>query len=98
MRIAVTGSTGFLGHYIVTHLAARGHTCRCWHRAGADRGGFEQVDDRIEWLPGELGDPAAARQLVADCEAVVHAALYHPSGGFRGGEGDIIDFVETNVV
>jgi nucleoside-diphosphate-sugar epimerase len=98
MRIAITGATGFLGRYIVQHLAMRGHACRCWHRSNADLGGFDQAGDHLQWLTGELGDDAAGRALVADCEAVVHAALYHPGGGFRGGEGEIIDFVERNVV
>jgi hypothetical protein len=29
---------------------------------------------------------------------VVHAALDHPGGGFRGGEGDLVEFVDTNLV
>ncbi len=98
MRIAVTGATGFLGRYIGNHLAAAGHLCRCWYRPGSDRGGFEAVERQIEWLPGELGDPREAGDLVEGCDAVVHAALYHPGGGFRGGEGNVLDFVGKNVL
>ena len=97
MQIAVTGATGFLGRYIASHLSTQGHACRCWFRPGSDQGGFES-GFKIEWLPGELGDRDAARALVADCDAVVHAALYHPGGGFRGGEGDLLQFVEKNVL
>jgi nucleoside-diphosphate-sugar epimerase len=97
MQIAVTGATGFLGHYIVSHLTAQGHSCRCWFRPGSDQGGFAN-DSRIEWLPGQLGDADATRRLVTGCDAVVHAALYHPGGGFRGGEGNLLEFVEKNVV
>ena len=57
MRIAVTGATGFLGHYIVNHLASAGHVCRCWHRPGSDRGGFEAVERPIEWVAGRVGRP-----------------------------------------
>jgi nucleoside-diphosphate-sugar epimerase len=35
---------------------------------------------------------------VDGCEAVVHAALHHPGGGFRGGEGKLVPFVEKNIV
>ena len=98
MRVAVTGATGFLGRYIVNHLAVLGHTCRCWHRAGADRGGFEPAGAAVEWRLGELGNRAAAAALVEGMDAVVHSALHHPGGGFRGGEGDLIEFVEKNVV
>jgi nucleoside-diphosphate-sugar epimerase len=98
MNIAVTGATGFLGRYIVNHLGTAGHTCRCWFRPGGDRGGFDEVQGAIEWLPGELGDDAAGRALVEGCDAVVHGALYHPGGGFRGGEGDLVDFARRNIV
>lgn len=99
MRIAVTGATGFLGRYIVQLLLERGHHCRCWARPTSDRSGFEEVaDDRLEWLAGELGEEDATYELVRDCAAVVHSALHHPGGGFRGSEGNLVDFVERNVV
>lgn len=96
--IALTGATGFLGRYIARELTRRQHTLRCWHRPESDRAGFEDLTAQIEWAPGSLGDDAAAQRLVQGCDAVVHAALYHPGGGFRGGEGDLISFVEHNVV
>src|SRR5438067_2212032 len=73
--IAVTGATGFLGRYVVRHLAGVGHHLRCWYRPGSDRRGFDDVAAAVEWLPGELGDPDAARRLVGGADAVVHAAV-----------------------
>src|SRR5687767_3094828 len=78
MNIALTGASGFLGRYVVERLAADGHTLRCWYRPSSDRGGFEDVADRIEWVEGMLRDPAAAGRLVQGCDAVVHAALHRP--------------------
>ncbi|HWB13197.1 MAG TPA: NAD(P)-dependent oxidoreductase [Pirellulales bacterium] len=98
MNIAVTGATGFLGRHIVAALAEHEHCLRCWHRPNSDRGGFEAVAGRIQWLVGELGDDKASRGLVEGCDAVIHAALDHPGGGFRGGEGEIVSFIERNVV
>lgn len=98
MKIAITGATGFLGRYIVAALAGHRHDLRCWHRPESDRGGFEQAADRIEWIAGELGSARAAHDLIAGCDAVVHAALHHPGGGFRGGEGEIVSFAERNVI
>jgi len=98
MKIAVTGATGFLGRYVLSHLVTQGHACRCWYRPASDREGFEAWREQIQWVPGELGDPQAAGDLLAGCEAVVHAALYHPGGGFRGGEGDLLDFARRNVL
>lgn len=97
MNVAVTGATGFLGRYIVNHLIETGHRCRCWHREGSDRGGF--VDEAaIEWVPGTLQDAQATESLVEGAEAVVHAALHRAGAGFRGSEGDVVDFVDRNVV
>jgi nucleoside-diphosphate-sugar epimerase len=98
MRIAITGATGFLGGHIVSCLTAASHACRCWYREGSDQGGFEAVEGRIEWVPGELGGRSAARALMEGCDAAVHTALYHPGGGFRGGEGDLLEFVQKNVL
>ena len=98
MRIGATGDTGFLGRYTVNHLASAGHFCRCWYRPESDQGGFENVQRQIEWIPGELGDRATCRRLVEGCDAVVHAALSHPDGGFRGKEGNVLEFVEKNVL
>jgi nucleoside-diphosphate-sugar epimerase len=96
MHVAVTGATGFLGRYIVNDLLEHGHACRCWHRPGSDRGGFR--DGPCTWLAGQLGRSPDAAELVANTDAVVHAALHHPGGGFRGGEGDVLEFVEKNVL
>jgi nucleoside-diphosphate-sugar epimerase len=98
MRIGVTGATGFLGRYIVSELAEQGHQCRCWYRPASDRSGFEGLEDAIDWVEGDLGNTDDALRLVEGCESVVHAALFHPGGGFRGGEGDLPQFVEMNVV
>ena len=96
MKIAVTGATGFVGRYIVPHLTSGKHQCRCWFRPESDRSGLSA--DSVEWVEGGLYDAAACRSLVDGCDAVVHAALHHPGGGFRGGEGELLSFVEKNVL
>ncbi len=98
MRIAVTGATGFLGRYIVEELASQGHKLRCWYRPSSDTHGFRSRVDQLEWVTGELSDPSAMTHLVTGCQAVVHSALYRPGAGFIGAEGDLIKFVERNVM
>jgi len=98
MLIAVTGGTGFLGRYIVRRLVEAGHRCRCWARAESDRGGFDGIEDSLEWIEGDLADVASMEALSKGADAVVHAALYRPGAGFRGAEGDVPTFVERNVL
>lgn len=98
MRIGVTGASGFLGRYLIAELAGQGHQCRCWYRPTSDRSEMNVSPNALSWIPGDLGDADSVRPLVEGCDAVVHAALYHPGGGFRGGEGDLLKFVQRNIV
>ena len=99
MLIAVTGGTGFIGRYLLEQHAAAGHRCRAWHRAESRLPTLNPVaTERVAWQVGELGEVEATRELVTGCDAVVHAALYHPGGGFRGGEGDLLEFASANIL
>jgi nucleoside-diphosphate-sugar epimerase len=100
MLIAITGATGFLGRYVVRHLAGAGHRLRCWHRPDSDRSRMDDVAHAVEWLPGELGNSAAARQLVRGADALVHAALYRPRGSTfsAGGQHDLLGFLRRNLM
>jgi nucleoside-diphosphate-sugar epimerase len=97
MLIAVTGATGFLGRYLVRHLAGAGHRLRCWFRPGSDRGGFE--GQPVEWLPGQLGDAEATNRLVRGADAVIHAAVQWqgPRNRGRGSHGAADVFFGVNL-
>lgn len=98
MRIAITGATGFLGRYLVAQLAGAGNQCRCWYRPSSDRSGFERFESNLSWVPGGLNERDSSPALVQGCDAVVHAALDRPGAGFRGSEGDLLRFVEANLL
>lgn len=89
MLIGITGATGFLGRYVVNHLLAAGHHCRCWFRPGSDRGGFLDAPGRLEWTPGGLNDEAANVALAMGADAVVHAALDWPRGSSLAQPGQL---------
>ncbi|TWT52281.1 dTDP-glucose 4,6-dehydratase [Thalassoglobus neptunius] len=97
MRVGVTGATGFIGRYLVYELVQAGHTCLCLSRPSSDRGGFEEIADSITWIEGSLGD-GQEREFVSECDAIAHTALFHPSGKFMGGEGDLIPYLDVNLM
>lgn len=98
MILGLTGASGFLGRSIVAHLVGEGHALRCWTRAASRRDGFEPWESQLTWVMGDLSDPASAARLVEGCDAVIHAALDRPRRGFMGSEGELIPFVERNVL
>ena len=98
MKIAITGGSGFIGHYLLRQLAADGHQLRCWFRPASDRSGLDDIASSLQWLPGRLNHAADSEALVTGCDAVVHAALDRPGFGFRGAEGDLVEFAERNIL
>jgi nucleoside-diphosphate-sugar epimerase len=93
--VGVTGASGVVGRFVVAELQRQGARVRAWRREGTDCGGFE---GEIEWIPGELGSRDGAKALVEGADAVVHGALAHEPGRYRGGEGaDLEGFVRRNV-
>lgn len=98
MKIALTGGTGFLGRYLIEHLCEQGHQLRCWYRASSDRSGLERWSEQLEWQQGELGNAEATPALIDGVDAVVHSALYRPSGRnfLGGGDHNLISFLEAN--
>ena len=70
MRILVTGSTGFLGRRVVAALAPR-HELRLLVRPGASRERFPQG---VEFVVGDVTDPASLRSAAVGCNAILHAA------------------------
>lgn len=68
---AVTGSTGFLGQHILSALSEAGWRVRLLVRQQPT---LPQGADAVELVPGDLSNMAALERLVADADAVIHAA------------------------
>jgi nucleoside-diphosphate-sugar epimerase len=93
--VAVTGATGYAGQYVVKRLMEAGASVRAWRRPTSDLSG---MPPDIDWVEGDLVTPASAEALLEGADALVHAALHHVPGRYRGGEGDdLAGFIEANV-
>lgn len=77
MKVAVTGATGLVGHWIAADLLEHGHNV-------VTLGHTPSAHPTAAHLPYVLGDVPA----LEGCDAVVHAAFHHVPGRYRGGEGD----------
>lgn len=76
MNYLVTGGSGFIGCALVERLVEGGHTVRVLDdnsRGSAKR--LEKVMDRIEFVEGDIRDPAAVESACQGIERVVHLAF-----------------------
>jgi len=71
MHVLVTGAAGFVGSVTVATLLDAGHGVRALDvLPGVTASG-------VEWLAGDLADPAVVAGAVADVDAIVHLASGH---------------------
>ncbi len=77
MRVLVTGGTGFVGSHTVAALVEHGHQVRLLVRAAHRVApavaplGIRAAD--LDTIVGDVTDPTIVDQVVAGCQAVVHA-------------------------
>ena len=93
--ILVTGGAGFIGSHVVDDLLERGCEVRVLDGllAGAHRERPDYVDDRAEWIEGDIRDRGTAARAVAGVSAVCHQAAMV---GLGTDIGDIADYVGHN--
>jgi dTDP-L-rhamnose 4-epimerase len=93
--ILVTGGAGFIGSHVVDALLARGCEVRVLDTLlpAAHRERPDYLDERAEWVGGDVRDPDAVARAVAGVSAVSHQAAMV---GLGTDIGDIADYVGHN--
>ncbi|MDX1962932.1 MAG: NAD-dependent epimerase/dehydratase family protein [Pirellulales bacterium] len=84
MHVLVTGATGFIGSAIVRALLARGHAVTGLVRHPARGANLQARGMRI--AVGEMTQPITYTPLVAQTQAVIHAAQAKPRGRWTNGK------------
>ncbi len=73
MRIAITGSKGFIGSHLANRLAGEGHevvvVARRWREEETT-----EVSSRIKFVRSDLGETTVLGGAFVDCDAVAHCA------------------------
>ncbi len=72
MDALVTGGTGFIGARVVRRLVERGATVRVLARASSRRGLLDGL--AVEFVEGDLRDPASLATAARGCRTVFHIA------------------------
>ena len=73
MRTLVTGATGFVGRYLVQHLEAQGHQCRCLVRS-RHRAEAMPTLAHAELIEGDVTDPTSLSGMADGVDYVFHLA------------------------
>jgi len=73
-RYLVTGGAGFIGSHLAEELVRRGHAVRVVDSlVTGKRGNLDHIPG-VEFIEGDLADPAVARQAVQGVDYVLHQA------------------------
>lgn len=93
MRVVITGSTGYLGYFIVRSLFCD-HVLDCWmrpeHHPGAEA--LLRVDHpNVRFRVVDLADVNRVREGLEGVDAIIHLAYAHVPGRYREGHGDDLE-------
>ncbi|MCU1405135.1 MAG: NAD-dependent dehydratase [Glaciihabitans sp.] len=94
MRLLVTGGAGFIGSTIVEAALQRGWSVRVLDSLRADvHGGDPVIDERVDFVRGDVRDAAVVASSLADIDVVCHQAA---KVGLGVDFADAPDYVSSN--
>lgn len=74
-KILVTGGSGFIGAYIIKELVEKGYAVRAIrHNSNAPFFIPAHINEKVEWVPGDVLDVVSLHEAMDGVDAVIHSA------------------------
>lgn len=74
MKILITGATGLVGSAVARLFLKENHTVLALFRPGSDRSLLTDVENKIEWIEGDVLDIGSLEKAIEDIDFVIHTA------------------------
>jgi len=98
MKIAITGLSGFLGHYVAKRLFERDVHIQALVRSTSDISHLNGYDEKITFVEGDLADRETLNKFVQGADVVIHMAYERNGAGFRDSANkDIRRLLDVNI-
>jgi nucleoside-diphosphate-sugar epimerase len=98
MKIAITGLSGFLGHYVAKKLFERDVQMQALVRSTGNIAHLSNFEEKITFVQGDLGDKDALKKFVQDADIVIHMAYERNGAGFHDSASkDIRRLLDVNL-
>ncbi len=98
MKIAITGLSGFLGHYLAKKLFERDVQMQALVRSTSNILHLNEYKEKITFVQGDLGDKEALKRFVQGADIVIHMAYERNGAGFHdSAKKDIRRLLDVNL-
>ncbi len=98
MKIAITGLSGFLGHYVAKKLFERDVHIQALVRKTSNTSHLKDYGEKITFVQGDFADKKGLREFVKDADVVIHMAYERDGAGFHeAANRDFKRFLDVNL-
>lgn len=73
-HVFITGATGLVGSYLSREMLDAGHSVTALRRASSDLSLVADIADRMEWIEGDVLEPATMSAAIQQADWVIHSA------------------------
>ncbi|MFQ5964896.1 MAG: NAD-dependent epimerase/dehydratase family protein [Candidatus Scalinduaceae bacterium] len=99
MKIAITGLSGFLGHYVAKKLFERDVNIQALVRSTSNTAHLKDYEEKIAFVQGDLGNKKGLREFVKGADVVIHMAYERNGAGFHEAANKNLEkFLDVNLL